>query len=203
MSGIENPEQLTEVTAVFAGLALSASAGLRVFLPVLAMAVASRMGYIDLGDRFGWLDHPMMLVVLGTATVAEIGSYYIPWVDNLLDTVATPAAIGSGTLVAAAMLPEMNAALQWGLGFVLGGGSAGIVQGATVLTRGASTATSGGLANPVVATAETGGGIAVAGLAFIIPLVVGIFVLFGVGYLLIRLIRVLTRRRRLTREAGT
>ena len=200
MSGIENPDQLSEVTAVFAGLALSASAGLRVFLPVLALAVASRLGYVELGDRFGWLDHPMILIVLGTATVAEIASYYIPWVDNLLDTVATPAAIGSGTLLAAAMLPEMNSALQWGLGFLLGGGSAGIVQGATVLTRGASTATSGGLANPVVATAETGGSIAVAGLAFLIPLVIGIIVLFGVGYLLIRLIRALLRRRRLRRE---
>ncbi|MEM0967116.1 MAG: DUF4126 domain-containing protein [Verrucomicrobiota bacterium] len=195
MSPLENPEQLTELTAVFAGLALSASAGLRVFLPVLALAIAARMGYIDLGEQFGWLDHPMVLIVLGTATVAEVVSYYVPWVDNLLDTVATPAAIGSGTLIATAMLPEMNAALQWGLGFLLGGGSAGVVQGTTVLTRGASTATSGGLANPVVATAETGGSIAVASLAFVIPLVIGLIIVFIVVYLAIKLVRIFFRRR--------
>lgn len=195
MSPIDNPEQLTQITAIFAGLALSAAAGLRVFLPVLALAVASRMGYVDLGERFAWLDHPMIILVLGTATVAEVASYYIPWVDNLLDTIATPAAIGSGTVIATALLPEMNSALQWGLGFLLGGGSAGVVQGTTVLARGASTATSGGLGNPVVATAETGGSIAVAGLAFLIPLVIGILVLFVVGFLAVKLFRLLFRRR--------
>ncbi len=200
MSPIENPEQLTEVTAIFAGLALSAAAGLRVFLPMLALAIASRMGYVDLGDRFEWLNHPMIILVLGTATLAEIASYYIPWVDNLLDTVATPGAIGSGTLIATALLPEMNSALQWGLGLLLGGGTAGVVQGATVLTRGASTATSGGLANPVVATAETGGSIAVAGLAFLIPLVIGILAIFVVGYLIIRIGRVISQGRRRRRE---
>jgi len=196
MNPLQNPEQLTEITAIFAGLALSAAAGLRVFLPLLALAIATRMGYVDLGDKFGWIDHPMIIIVLGTATIAEIASYYVPWVDNLLDTVATPAAIGSGTLIATALLPEMNSALQWGLGFLLGGGSAGVVQGATVLTRGASTATSGGLGNPVVSTAETGGSIAVASLAFLIPVVIGILVLFVVGYIAIRLIRLLIRRKK-------
>ena len=198
MSPIENPEQLTELTAIFAGLGLSAAAGLRVFLPVLALALASRMGYVDLGDRFEWLSNPMIIIVLGTATVAEVASYYIPWVDNLLDMVATPAAIGSGTLIATAMMPEMNSALQWGLGLLLGGGAAGVIQGTTVVTRGASTATSGGLANPVVATAETGGSVAVAGLAFLIPVVIGILVIFVVGYLIIKLFRVIVGRRRRT-----
>lgn len=196
ISPVDNPEQLTELTAIFAGLALSASAGLRVFLPMFALAIASRMGLVDLGEGFGWIDHPMILIVLGTATVAEVVSYYIPWVDNLLDTVATPAAIGSGTLIATAMLPEMNSALQWGLGFLLGGGAAGVVQGTTVLTRGASTATSGGVANPVVSTAETGGSIAVAGLAFTIPLIIGILVIFGVVFLAIKMVKILFRKRK-------
>lgn len=196
MTLTENPEQLTQITAICAGFALSASAGLRVFLPLLALSVASRMGYVDLGDSFGWLNHPMILLVLGTATVVEVVSYYIPWVDNLLDTVATPAAIGSGTLIAASLLPEMNSALQWGLGLLIGGGPAAIVQGTTVVTRGASTATSGGLANPLVATAETGGSVAVAGLAFLVPLLIGVLVLFVVVYLGVRMVRFCFRRRK-------
>lgn len=188
--------QLNEVTAVSAGLALSAAAGLRVFLPLLALAIAVHMGVVDPGEKFAWLSHPMILVVLGTATVAEIASYYLPWVDNLLDTVATPAAIGSGTLIATTLLPEMNSALQWGLGFLLGGGSAGVVQGATVLTRGASTASSGGLGNPVVSTAETGGSLAVASLAFYIPLVVGALTLIFLVFLLVKLVGFWRRRRR-------
>jgi len=196
MTPLDNPDQLTQLTAIFAGLSLSAAAGLRVFLPLLALAVASRLGYIDLGDRFDWLNHSMVILMLGTATVAEVVSYYIPWVDNLLDTVATPAAIGSGTLIATDLLPEMNSALQWGLGLLMGGGTAGIVQGTTVLTRGASTATSGGLGNPVVATAETGGSVAIAGMSFVIPLIIGVAILFVVGFLAIKLFGLVFRKRR-------
>lgn len=190
-----DPGQLNEVTAVFAGLALSAAAGLRVFVPLLALGAAIHLGYVDPGGRFAWLGHPMILLVLATATLAEVASYYVPWVDNLLDTIATPAAIGSGTVIATALLPEMNAALQWGLGFLVGGGSAGVVHGATVLTRGASTAASGGVANPAVSTAETGGSVAVASLAFLVPVVIGILVLFTVVYLLVRLARIFLKRR--------
>ena len=46
----------------------------------------------------------------------EIGGYFIPWIDNLLDTVATPAAIIGGIFVTSASLEgELDPSAQWTL----------------------------------------------------------------------------------------
>jgi hypothetical protein len=76
------------------------------------------------------------LIAFATATVFEIGGYYIPFVDNILDTITTPASVAAGTLLTASLLtPEMDPMLKWGLGIIVGGGSAGVVQAGTALTR--------------------------------------------------------------------
>jgi hypothetical protein len=95
-------------------------------------------------------------VLLSTATLTEIGAYYIPWIDNLLDSIATPAVMISGTAIPATVMPEMNEGMKWALTAIAGGSSAGLIQTGTVLIRSLSTATSGGVANPVVSTTEAG-----------------------------------------------
>jgi len=187
-------EGMGHLTAVIAGLGLSAAAGFRVFVPLLALSIAGRMGAIPVADDFAWIVSLPALIVFGTATVAEVASYYLPWVDNLLDAVASPAAVVSGTVITASLLPEMPDVLQWGMAAVLGGGSAGVVQASTVLTRGASTATSGGIANPVVATVETGGSILTSMLVFVIPVVVGILVFILLCYCLRTILSWLCKR---------
>ena len=62
----------------------------------------------------------------------------------------------AGTLITAAFLVDVEPWLQWTLGVIAGGGLAGAVQATTVVTRAASTVTTGGLGNPVVASVETG-----------------------------------------------
>jgi hypothetical protein len=155
MPVMEAITELGTVSALMAGISLSAAAGLRVFLPVLALGLASRLGLLELGEEFAWLASDPVLLVVGIAALLEAGAYYIPVVDNLLDTLATPAAIGGGTVIVASLLPEMNGLLQWSTATLLGGGAAGIVQGTTVLARGVSTTSTGGLANPLIATSET------------------------------------------------
>ena len=111
------------------GLGLSASCGFRVFVPLLVASVASKMGIITLGDSFAWMASTPALIAFATATVFEIGGYYIPFVDNILDTITTPASVAAGTLLTASLLtPEMDPLLKWGLGIIVGGGSAGVVQ---------------------------------------------------------------------------
>ena len=186
--------ELGTFSALMAGISLSAAAGLRVFLPVLALGLASRLGLLELGEQFAWLASDPVLMVVGIAALLEAGAYYIPVVDNLLDTLTTPAAVGGGTVIVASLLPEMNALLQWGTAALLGGGAAGIVQGTTVLARGVSTTSTGGLANPLIATSETGGSLITILLALLMPLVFGILVILALAWLLIRLIRLLRRR---------
>ncbi|MEO0334154.1 MAG: DUF4126 domain-containing protein [Bacteroidota bacterium] len=94
-------------------------------------------------------------VTLGAATVLETLAYFIPWFDNLLDTIALPTASIAGTAVMASTLVELDPLWQWALAIIAGGGTAGLIKGVSANTRLASTATTGGLANPVVTTAET------------------------------------------------
>jgi len=170
--------------SILVGLGLSAACGFRVFVPLLAVNIAARSGHLSLATGFDWMGSDAALVAFGVATALEIAGYYLPWVDHLLDTVATPAAVVAGTLVTASMVTDMSPFLRWSLAVVAGGGIAGAVQVTTVLTRAASTASTGGLANPLVATAELGGSVVTSLMALIVPvatvvLLVGFAVVAG------------------------
>ncbi len=148
--------------AALIGLALSATCGFRVFVPLLAVCIATRAEktegetYVQLAENFSWLASDPAFVVFLVAAIFEIAGYYLPIIDNFLDTLATPAAVVAGTLITAAFLVDMEPWLQWVLGVVAGGGTAGAVHATMVVARAASTVTTGGLGNPVVATVETG-----------------------------------------------
>jgi hypothetical protein len=119
-------------------------------------------------------------VAFGVATLVEIAAYYIPWVDNLLDTLATPAAVVAGVVVMASCVTGMSPYLKWILAVVAGGGFAGVIQGLTVAVRGTSTSTTGGLGNPVVATAEAGASFGLSILSVVLPVVMALAVLAAV-----------------------
>jgi hypothetical protein len=152
------------------GLGLSAACGFRVFVPLLVMSVASYSGHLTLAPTFAWIGSPAALIAFSLATALEVAGYYIPWVDNFLDTVATPAAVVAGTVVTASMITDVSPFLKWSLAIVAGGGAAGAVQTSTVLIRSLSTGATGGLMNPIFATAELGGSIITALMAVIAPL---------------------------------
>ena len=175
--------------SVCIGLGLSAACGFRIFVPLLVTSIAAHSGHLDLASSFEWVGSPAALTAFSIATALEIGGYYVPWLDNFLDTVATPAAIVAGTVVTASMVTDVSPFLKWSLAVVAGGGIAGTVQAATVLARGLSLTGTGGLANPLIATAELGGSILTAIAAVIAPFfALGLIVLvLGIaGYKLLR-----------------
>ena len=151
------------ILSIMMGVALSATCGFRVFVPLLAVNIGTRaqdangQPLIELAGGFDWLSSDIALMVFVVATLFEIGGYYIPWIDNLLDTIASPASIVAGTVITASFITGMDPWLQWLLGVIAGGGAAGAVQAATVVTRASSTVTTGGLGNPIVASVETSG----------------------------------------------
>ena len=155
------------------GIGLSAACGFRVFVPLLVMSLASILGWFEPMQGFEWLTMPSVCIALAIATVCEIAAYYIPWVDNALDTIATPAAMVAGTLTTMAVSSgEMSQFASWAAAIIIGGGTAGAVQMSTVAVRGVSTATTGGIANPVVSTGEWIGAFAVSILSLIVPVLV-------------------------------
>jgi hypothetical protein len=165
--------------SVCLGIGLSAACGFRVFVPLLIMSIASMSGHLTLAHGFQWIGTYPALMTFSVATGLEITGYYIPWFDHLLDTLATPAAVVAGTIVSASMVTDMSPLMKWTLAVIAGGGAAGLVQATTVTTRAASTATTGGLANPLVSTIELAGSITISLVAIFAPalavLVVGIF----------------------------
>jgi len=177
------------LSAVMAGICLSAATGLRVFIPILALGLAGRFDLLPLGEQFAWMTSEPFLVVVGIAALLETGGYYIPVFDNMLDVLATPAALGGGTVIVSSLLPEMNPVAQWGTAALLGGGTAGIVQGATVAARGLSTVSSAGLANPILSTGETGGSLLAVAMALLAPIVFGLLVIVGLVALAVWLVR--------------
>lgn len=170
------------------GIGLSAACGFRVFVPLLVMSLASLSGHLTLAHGFEWIGSYPALVAFSVAMVMEIAGYYLPWVDHLLDTISSPAAVVAGIVVTASVVTHMSPMLKWTLAVIAGGGAAGVVQATTVMARGLSTATTGGLANPIFATIELGGSAFVA-LASLLAPVLTIVVLAGVLTLVVRKLR--------------
>ncbi len=157
--------------AIAVGLGLAASAGMRVFLPLFVLGLAGANDVVPIGDNWTWLSTTPALIGLGTATVLEVAAYYVPWLDNALDVVATPAALIAGMIATASVLVDVPPMLKWAVVIIGGGGVAGLTQGASVLARLKSGALTGGLGNPVVSTVELGGALILAILAVLLPVV--------------------------------
>jgi len=179
---------LVILVSVIAALGLAAACGFRVFVPMLVISAAAKADLLALSEGFAWLGSTPALICLGIATVVEVGAYYIPVVDNFLDTISAPAAIIAGIIVAAAVIVDIDPWLRWTLAVIAGGGAAAAVKLPMTLTRGASTTTTGGLGNSVVSTTELVASSTFSAFAVLWPLAIP-FVVLGVVVLFYRRIR--------------
>ncbi len=157
--------------AICLGVALSAACGFRVFIPPFVMSASAIFGGADLPPSADWMETNAAFAALGAATLVEVAGFYVPWVDNLLDTIAMPAAIAAGTLITGSFAPELDPVLRWTMAGILGGGAAGGIQSLTSLTRLASTTSTGGIGNPVFSTLENILAVVFSLLAFALPLI--------------------------------
>ena len=174
------------------GVGLAAAAGFRLFVPLLGLSLAYTLDWMEPSAAFHWLDSWIAVTALGVATVVEIGAFYVPWLDHLLDVAVAPLSVVAGTLLMASSMGDSSPALQWGLSIVAGGGVAAAVQAGTTATRGVSGVTTGGLANPIVSTFELLASVAMTALALVVPVLA--LALFAV--LLVLLYRVWSKRKR-------
>ena len=171
---MDNPMEL--VLALLIGVSLSAACGFRIFVPPLVISIAAQAGHLELADGFAWMATPAATIAFGIATVVEVTGYFVPWVDNLLDTMSVPAAAVAGTFMTASMVTDVSPLLQWSLAAVVGGGVATTVSAGTAVARGHSTTFTLGFANPAVSLLELvlAGGLSVG--AAIVPVLSLVFV---------------------------
>lgn len=168
---------LDTVISIFLGVGLAASAGFRVFLPLFALSLAAYSGVWELNESWVWIGSLTAVLTLGIATVIEIFAYFIPWVDNLLDSIALPLAAIAGTAVMVSTVANLDPVVTWSLAIIAGGGTASAIKGANAAGRLTSTATTGGIANPVVATVETGTAAVVSAASIFAPTFAAILVI--------------------------
>jgi len=181
--------------SIVLGVGLAAATGFRVFLPMLVASVAAYTGHLPLDESFAWLGTPSAMTMLAVAALVEILAYYIPGVDNMLDTLATPAAFVAGTVLSAAVMTDLPPMVKWTAAVIAGGGVAGLTQGATAMLRAKSTVFTGGLGNAVIATVELVGSLLTSLLAVVAPILAIALVLVFL-LLALRLVRGLFPRAR-------
>jgi len=172
--------------SVCVGIGLAAACGFRVFVPFLGISLAALAGHVQLADGMAWIGTWPAFICFLTATVLEIGAYYVPWIDNLLDSISTPAAMVAGTIAVASVVTDMSPMMRWTLALIAGGGTAGLIQASTVAIRGTSTATTAGTANWLVATCELLASIGATMLSMLMPFVaaaaVALIIICGLMY---------------------
>lgn len=171
------------IFSICLGIGLAASAGFRVFIPLLCASLAAYFNVIPLNESWQWAGSLTAVIVLGVAAVVELLAYYIPYVDNLLDTISVPLAAIAGTAVMVSVMGDMNPVFTWTMAIIAGGGTAAAISTTTSGARAMSTSTTGGFANPIVSTAEAGfsGMLSLVSIAFApLAVVMVFFLLIGI-----------------------
>nr|WP_142786201.1 DUF4126 domain-containing protein [Changchengzhania lutea] len=164
------------IISICLGIGLSASVGFRVFLPLFALSLASYFNVWELNESWEWIGGTTALITLGVAMLIEVFAYFIPYIDNLLDTISVPLAALAGTAVMLSTVADLSPVITWSLAIIAGGGTAAAIAGSASTTRLASTATTGGLGNPIVSTVETGTAVVMSVVSIFLPVIAVILV---------------------------
>ena len=174
------------IISICLGIGLAASVGFRVFLPLFALSLAAYFNLWDLNESWLWIGSLTAVVTLGVATLVEIAAYYIPFVDNLLDTVAIPLATIAGTAVMVSTVADLSPVVTWALAIIAGGGTAAAIKSASGATRLTSSVSTAGIGNPIVSTIETGTSIVMTIVSLFLPILAFVLVII-VFYVIFKL----------------
>lgn len=166
------------IISIFLGVGLAASVGFRVFLPLFALSLASYFNIWELNSSWVWLGSLTAVITLGVATLIEILGYYIPIVDNLLDTIAIPLAAVAGTAVMMSTVADLSPVITWTLAIIAGGGTAATIKSAAGASRLTSTVSTAGVVNPVISTIETGSSLVMSIFSIFLPIIAFVLVIF-------------------------
>lgn len=166
------------IISICLGAGLAASVGFRVFLPLFVLSLASYFDLWELNASWIWIGTLPAVITFGVATLIEILTYYIPFVDNLLDTIAIPLASIAGTAVMVSTVADLNPVITWALAIIAGGGTAAAIKSAAGASRLTSTVSTAGFGNPVVSSVETGASLIISIFSIFLPILAFVLVIF-------------------------
>ncbi|WP_325447826.1 DUF4126 domain-containing protein [Gelidibacter sp.] len=166
------------IISICLGIGLAASVGFRVFLPLFALSLASYFDVWELNSSWLWIGSLTAVITFGVATLIEILAYYIPFVDNLLDTIAIPLATIAGTAVMVSTVADLDPIITWAMAIIAGGGTAAAIKSAAGASRVTSTVSTAGFGNPLVSTIETGTSLVISIFSIFLPVIAFVLVIF-------------------------
>lgn len=172
------------------GLGLASATGLRTFLPLLMLALAARFELfgVRLIDQMDWLVSWPAIAALGVATTAEFLGDKVPAIDHGLNAVGYVTRPVAGAIAAGSVFWAVDPAMAAVAGLIVGAPAALAFNAAQTGVRVGSTATTGGLGNPVVSLIEDVLAFFTVILAFLAPIVVPV-VLIALAVAVFRLAR--------------
>ncbi|TFG73728.1 MAG: DUF4126 domain-containing protein [Flavobacteriales bacterium] len=183
------------IISIFLGIGLAASVGFRIFLPLFALSLASYFNVWELNESWQWIGSMAALITFGVSTLFGLFAYFIPFVDNLLDSFAVPLAAIAGTAVMVSTVADLDPLVTWSLAIIAGGGTATAIKGAGATGRLASTVSTGGVGNPVVSTIETGTAIVVTAASIFFPILAAVLVII-ILFIIFRVYHMLRPRKK-------
>lgn len=183
------------LSAAALGVVLAATAGLRAFLPVFSASLAAWMTDLPLPDDLAWLERPQTVLIFGVATLLEILGDKIPVVDHALDSVQVLTKPVLAALAATPFLYQLAPEHSVAIGILLGAPLALGVHSAKATARLGSTATTGGVGNPLLSVAEDVAAVTAIILGFLVPLLALALMAVTIFFLARLALRVRRRRR--------
>ena len=168
---------------------LSASAGLNAYIPLLVIALVDRLtdGLIDLQGPWVWLSNWWVIGVLAFLLLVEILADKIPAVDTINDVIQTVVRPAAGAILFAATTRaiQLHPVIAAICGVIIAGG----VHAVKATGRPVVTATTAGVANPLISAAEDITSTIVSIISVVAPyLVLGLFIFLAsiFGWVMLR-----------------
>ncbi len=154
---------------VLTGITLAAPAGVNAYIPLLALAAAQRVGWVQLREPFDMLGTWWVILLITLFLIIEIFADKVPAVDHVNDAIQTFVRPAAGGFLALSTTGE-NAVAPW-LALIAGVVIAGGVHTIKATSRPLINLATGGTGAPVASTVEDAGAAGVSALAIAAPLI--------------------------------
>ncbi len=189
---------MSAILSLFSAFGLSSAAGLNAYVPLLAVGLITRYTSLwKLQAPYDVLASTPVLAVLGVLAAIDFLADKLPVVDHIAHAIGVVVHPAAGAILFASqnnVLTNVHPAVAMAAGVVVAGG----FHAGRSTVRPVATATTGGIANPVLSFLEDVVSLILTALAIFIPLIAFVF------FLLLLVVLVTTGRRvrhRLQRRA--
>jgi hypothetical protein len=154
---------------VLTGITLAAPAGVNAYIPLLAVAISQRMGWVHLHGPFDQMGQWWFIALIAILLAVELIADKVPAIDHVNDAIQTIVRPAAGGLLAVSASGggRLEPWLLLAAGVVIAGGVHAVKASARPLINVAT----GGTGAPVVSTVEDIGAVGVSVMAIMLPMI--------------------------------